>query len=253
MIDDQLITIAIASQPNREKGLIDVVYELLPQCDRMCICLNGYASIPKALPKNDKLVIVCAGTSYPTKDLGCNNKMLWLGEFPGYYATVDDDLHYPPNYIRELKRKVDLYNRKAICSFHGHLYPMSNGKIDFSKKKILWFKRPDTKDIVCQRLGMGVAMCYPKTLGLTCKPFLSKPKNFGDDEIMAVLCQKKEIPMVRISGIDVNILENLQFSRKDCLSLNAQSILTRQQYLESYTQWKLNYPENFYLRQQLAY
>lgn len=45
--------------------------------------------------------------------------MLWVGDYPGYYATVDDDLIYPSNYIAELKKKVDYYNGESICSYHG--------------------------------------------------------------------------------------------------------------------------------------
>lgn len=33
---------------------------------------------------------------------------------------------------------------------------------------------------------MGVAMCCPKKIGLDRNIFLSKPKNFGDDEVTAV-------------------------------------------------------------------
>jgi len=61
------------------------------------------------------------------KDLGNLNKMLWLGSFPGYYATVDDDLDYFDGYIDKLKQSLKKYKNKAICSFHGLRFEINNG------------------------------------------------------------------------------------------------------------------------------
>ena len=79
--------------------MLNVVNSLLPQCDRFCICLNGYSETPRELPKSEKLVVVLANEKTGIPDLGCNNKMYWAGMYDGYYATVDDDIYYPPNYI----------------------------------------------------------------------------------------------------------------------------------------------------------
>ena len=107
----------------------------------MCICFNGFDEIPKNLPKSEKIIAICAnGKNGNPPDLGCDNKMYWLGDFPGYYATVDDDIIYPPNYIQTLKDAVDRYDKKAIVSFHGHIYKPINGKINVRDKQLLWYK-----------------------------------------------------------------------------------------------------------------
>lgn len=108
---DQQVTVAMATQPYRKAQMLRAVNQLLPQCDKLCICLNGYNSVPAELPKSDKIITVLANDSNGIPDLGCDNKMYWLGDYPGYYATVDDDISYPPNYIETLRRKVDEYNR----------------------------------------------------------------------------------------------------------------------------------------------
>ena len=138
------------------------------------------------MPKSSKIIAICANDKNGIRDLGCNNKMYWLGDFPGYYATVDDDIDYPANYINELKKFVDQYNRRAICSFHGHVYNnVHDGNINFRDRTVYAFHtKHDTYN--CHRLGMGVAMCYPSEIGITKDIFLSKPKNFGDDEITAI-------------------------------------------------------------------
>lgn len=130
----------MATHPLRKKIYVNAVYELLPYCDRFCICFNGYDEIPDNLPPSNKIIAALAnGKNGNPIDLGCNNKMMWAGDFPGYYATVDDDIDYPPNYICSLKAKIDCYGRRAICSYHGHYYQIMNGKIDFMHRRIAGF------------------------------------------------------------------------------------------------------------------
>ena len=85
----------------------------------MCICFNGFDEIPKNLPKSSKIISICANDKNGIKDLGCDNKMYWLGDFKGYYATVDDDIIYPSNYIQSLKATLKKYRNSIITSFHG--------------------------------------------------------------------------------------------------------------------------------------
>ena len=124
--------------------MLSVVKSLLPFCTRFCISLNGYDNIPEELVElkksSDKIITVLTGKGHNVKDLGNLNKMYWLGDFPGYYATVDDDIIYPPNYIQTLKNAVDRYDKKAIVSFHGHIYKSVNGKINVRDKQLLWYK-----------------------------------------------------------------------------------------------------------------
>ena len=231
----------MATHPQRENTYIDTVWQLLPYCDRFCICFNGYDSPPKNLPKSEKIIAICANNKNGIKDLGCNNKMYWLGDFPGYYATVDDDIAYPPNYISELKNKVDLYHKKAICSFHGHIYTnIRNGRIAFNNRQVFPFHFQHIHDVYCHRVGMGVAMCYPSEIGITKDIFLTAEKNSGDDEITAIWAQKHQVPLICISTANVKILENNKANANVGLYFNKVSMQKRKQYLESYTNWKMN-------------
>ena len=236
---DEDVTIAMATHPCRVDAYVDVVYQLLSQCTRMCICFNGFDEIPKNLPKSEKIIAICAnGKNGNPPDLGCNNKMYWLGDFPGYYATVDDDIIYPPNYIQTLKNAVDRYDKKAIVSFHGHIYKPVNGKINVRDRQLLWFKlKHPTK--YCHRLGMGVAMSYPSKLNLTKDIFLKHPKNTGDDELMALWAQKNHIPMICLSTNSISILSNDKFALKNCLSSKNNTIDKRRKLLENFTDWKI--------------
>jgi len=124
---------------------------------------------------------VLTGKNHSLKDLGNLNKMLWLGKYPGYYATVDDDLDYFPGYIDKLKTSLKKYDNKAICAFHGIKYDINNGILDLSTKSILFYNKIIDNDEVCLRPGMGTAMLHPKTIGIDKYIYLSNEKGVSDD------------------------------------------------------------------------
>ena len=233
------VTVAMATQPCRWKSALNVIFELLPQCTRFCICLNGFDRIPNDLPKSPKIIAVLAnGNGNNPPDLGCDNKMYWLGDFPGYYATVDDDIIYPSNYIRELKAGIDRYSKKAIVSFHGHKY-ITSGRILTKDRTLLWYKNKHSTEY-CHRLGMGVAMTYPSAIGLTKDVFLKHPKNTGDDELMAIWAQKHSVPMICLSTYNIDIASNDVAAMKNPLSSGNNTIQKRKNLLENYTRWTIN-------------
>ena len=199
------VTVAMCTQPHRKESMLRVVKTILPQCDRMCICFNNYDKIPDELPKSDKLICVLAGEGKEYKDLGCLNKMLWLGDFPGYYATVDDDLIYSDNYIEELRKKVDYYNGECICTYHGKKFEINNGCIVKDKYKLYYYYSIYDKDIICTIGGMGVAMMVPSKLGITKDLYLKYPKNYGDDEITAIYAADHYIKIYRVSNKDIYV------------------------------------------------
>ena len=241
------VTIAMATQPCRVDSYVDTVYQLLPQCDRFCICFNGFDELPTNLPKSSKIITILAnGKNGNPPDLGCNNKMYWLGKFSGYYATVDDDISYPNNYIQHLKQKINKYDKRAICSLHGHIYESNSGVIKFKNRKIYGFIKQVDHDVICNRLGMGVAMCVPSQIGISADIFLSRSKNFGDDEITAIWAQENNIPLIRVSNDNIKLIENTKHSRIDGLCVNKNSLIERQHYLESYTNWKLILPNTIF-------
>ena len=235
------ITIAMATQPSRINSYINTVYELLPYCDRFCICFNGFDKIPDNCPKSSKIIAICANNKNGIKDLGCNNKMYWLGDFPGYYLTVDDDIHYPSNYVSETIKKIKYYGDDTICSYHGHIYSPKNGQIDFfNNRKVFCFYVKRNADIFCHRAGMGVAICNPQKIGLNKLIYLNKPKNFGDDEITAIWAQTHNIPIICLSTTNVSIISDDSVALTTGLCTNKASFIARGRYLESFKKWKLN-------------
>ena len=230
------VTVAMCTQPHRKNTMLNVVKSLLPQCDRMCICFNGYDEIPKELPKSDKLVCVLAGDRKQYPDLGCLNKMLWVGDYPGYYATVDDDLIYPSNYIAELKKKVDYYNGESICSYHGKQFVIDNGRIISDKYKLYYYYDRQEQDVLCTIGGMGVAMMNPQKLGITKNLYLNYPKNYGDDEITAIYAAEHSIKIFRVAN--PNVLVKPSDDAFTGMWTDKRSRDERMQFLLNYSNWK---------------
>ena len=235
--DNNQITIAMATYPGRKDSWKKVVDRLLPQCDRLCICFNGYDKLPD-IPKSNKIIAIVANGKNGIKDLGCNNKMYWLGDFPGYYMTVDDDIEYPTNYVSQMLEKIKAYNDKVIVSLHGHIYiNVDDGKIQFKNRRVFPFHVKRNKDVYCHRVGMGVAIMKPAVIKIKKDIFLTAEKNSGDDEITALWAQLNKVPLVCAAIKDIP-KDKIQ---KDtyCLWLDKTSMNKRQAYLESYTNWKL--------------
>jgi len=199
------IVVAMASFPARKKGMLRVVNELLPQCDKLCLYLNGYDRSPSELPKSDKLEVICAGPDTDNPDKGSQGKHHWLDVYgDSYYLTVDDDIFYPSDYVVRLIAAIERYSRKAIITAHGGIYTLDakgyipkDGMVRKHRKTLPYdvFVKEDTYVHTCGNACTG--MC-PSEIGLTGK--ISKGEiNSGDDEDMAIFAQSKHIPIIRLA------------------------------------------------------
>ena len=170
--------------------MLSVVKTLLPFCTRFCISLNGYDNIPEELVElkksSDKIITVLTGKGHNVKDLGNLNKMYWLGDFPGYYATVDDDLNYSKTYLDTLICNMKLHADLAICSYHGLLFEINNGIVDVNTKKIIFYNKINDANQACLRPGMGTAIMNPQKLGISKNLYLCHEKGYSDDIITSI-------------------------------------------------------------------
>jgi len=111
------VSIGMASIPRRVIYLEKIVAGLLPQVDMIHICLNGYKEIPSFLDheKIDAFI--------PSSQLGAAGKLSRVYKESGYVLCCDDDVNYPPDYVERMVKSVERYERKAIVSASGLLFP----------------------------------------------------------------------------------------------------------------------------------
>ena len=199
------ITVAMASIPSRKTGMLEVVREMLPQCDRLCLYLNNYGKIPKELPKSEKLTIVLAGAGGKHPDMGSQGKHFWLDDYPdGYYLTVDDDIFYPDDYASRMVQAIEKYSRKAIITVHGTSYRLDAAgnipgrDLDRAYKIYHNYSKKCPADLYVHCCGNGCTGFCPAELGMTCA-VTKGPMHSGDDGDIALFAQANRIPIVRMA------------------------------------------------------
>jgi hypothetical protein len=109
-----MIRAHLATFPPRSGILMQVVAAILPQVDRLCICLNEYQAVPQALADEPKIEALI-----PDRDLKDAGKFAFVPAADDVVFTIDDDILYPPDYVSESLR----YFRKLDPARHvvGHL------------------------------------------------------------------------------------------------------------------------------------
>lgn len=143
---EEPVMATLASVPRRAALLERTVASLLPQVDELGVFLNGYDEIPAFLDHPRVMV----ARSQDHEDRGDAGKFFWQPE-RGYHLTCDDDLIYPPDYVREMIAGIEHYERKALVSFHG-----SQVRNDFDTRQIFHCKRGLTRDVRVHLPGTGV-------------------------------------------------------------------------------------------------
>jgi hypothetical protein len=111
-----MVTVQIASIPDREESLKRTIESICNQADFIQVALNGYKSIPLWLNNEPKILTVMMDNVR-----GDANKFYNIEDRSGYLFTADDDIEYPLNYCADMIDAIDRY--KCIVTLHGRNYP----------------------------------------------------------------------------------------------------------------------------------
>lgn len=105
------IVASMATIPERIEAFEKMVASILPQVDRLNVCLNRYTEVPSFL--QHKKVIALVG-----EDHRAAGKFRWCEEVDGYHFTVDDDILFPPDYVERMICEIERWQGKAlVCAF----------------------------------------------------------------------------------------------------------------------------------------
>ena len=109
-----MVTAQIASIPDRVKLLERTVESLKDQVDFIKVYLNNYNKVPDFLNRSWR--ITCKLMDNSTGDAA---KFHGVENIEGYLFTCDDDLIYPPDYVKYMIEKSVDHN--CIVSLHGRV------------------------------------------------------------------------------------------------------------------------------------
>jgi len=185
---DNNITFSLASIPSRESALRQSIASFYDQCDRIFVYLNNYSHIPPFL--NDSKIDV----RFNQEDIGDIGKFACAFDY-GYWFTVDDDIIYPPDYVKRMTARIEKYNRNKIICVHGTIiekFPIKDFRRD--KKACHYKSRLDT-DTPVHMVGTGTMAMHTSTMNVSQDMFL-KP-NMAD-VWFSLEAQKQKIGLISI-------------------------------------------------------
>lgn len=110
-----MISYHIATIPERENSLRQVLAAISPQVDKIFIALNGYSEIPNWL--RDLQYANCELLDNSLTDAA---KFLHVNDEPAICFLLDDDLVVSPNYVRYMLSGLSKYG--GAVSLHGRKY-----------------------------------------------------------------------------------------------------------------------------------
>jgi len=148
------VFVGVASIPSREKSLEKVMERLLPQAHQIGVYLNGYDAVPGFLRRRRILV----ARSQDHGDVRDNGKFFFLNQSSArYYATVDDDLLYPHDYLQRLVACQREAGQRAAVGVHGAIYPSPIVDL-FEPRYLIHFEDPSAHAVPVHLLGTGTTL-----------------------------------------------------------------------------------------------
>ena len=148
------VFVGLASIPSRQESLRIVVESLLPQVAGIGVYLNNYEAVPAFL-KHAKIRVA---RSQKHGDVRDNGKFFFLDKTNAtFYATVDDDIAYPENYIAELVKTTKFLGATNAVGVHAAVYPKPVKRLLSSRH--LWHFSHETASITpADMLGTGTLL-----------------------------------------------------------------------------------------------
>jgi len=148
------VFVGLASIPSREESLRQVVEALLPQVSEMGVYLNNYEAVPAFL-KHPKIRVA---RSQKYGDVRDNGKFFFLDKTKAtFYATVDDDIAYPENYIAELVSAIKYLGATNAVGVHASLYPKPLKRL-LTSRHLIHFSHESSALTPADMLGTGTLL-----------------------------------------------------------------------------------------------
>lgn len=147
-----MIRAHLATFPPRRGILMETVASILPQVDRLFICLNGFDAVPPELGDQDRIEAFI-----PPQDLKDAGKFAFPPAPDDIVFTIDDDILYPPDYVT---RTVAVFDRldpaRNVLGFHGNAWVFKDQAQGWGWRNFL-FHRQARQIVKVDVLGTGTA------------------------------------------------------------------------------------------------
>jgi len=182
----------MATIPERQSTLQEVLSRLAPQFDELHVYLNRYEKKPSI----GKLKNIALHLSDNYGDLGAKGKYFGLNfsKEDDYYFSLDDDFLYPNDYVQSLKNAISRYKDMVAVCVHGSIF---GDPLDWYFERISTFSA--RQELKCDRFinlaGSGTFACKLSSFPIQ---FLDvMPRTMCDLQI-SIKANKLRVPLVSI-------------------------------------------------------
>lgn len=181
----------MATMPGRLKTLKIALPSILRQVDKMYVFLDGHSEVP-AFIRNDPKIVPILGETHP--NLHSAGKFLALihEQETGVFASFDDDIYYPFDYVQVLLDGLKRLGQDTIVGFHGVDLPETVSSFR-SDCRIIYFGHVLEKDRRVDLLGTGT--CAFQMSSFRFDPTAWEFENMSDLQ-MGLEAAEKKIPMI---------------------------------------------------------
>lgn len=228
-MQSEQITVSMASIPSRIDGMLNVLERLLPGCDYFDISLNGYPKIDHALFHDPRVRII-----HSDPEIGARGKFLMADRTPGYHIIVDDDIHYPPDYVYQMIQHVEHFKRKAVVGVHGKLFVFRPPPEPITYEYFNYVYPLNDYRLV-HMLGTGTIAYHSDLLEIGSAAFL--PGKIDDQ--FAIYCQKHYIPQVTVPRRENWLTDMEDVSLRNALRKNLPLRIEASERIVQYPHWRL--------------
>jgi hypothetical protein len=156
-----MIRAHLATFPPRAGILMRAVQSILPQVDRLCICLNGYKRIPEEIGDLTKVEAMI-----PETDLKDAGKFAFPVADDDLVFTIDDDIVYPPDHVERMLRPFEMIDpTRNVLGLFGNVFGPKG-----PEKTLGWrtfaFTKPVVQTLKMDVLGTGTTCQLGRVLPL---------------------------------------------------------------------------------------
>jgi hypothetical protein len=189
----------LATLPERWEHLPRVLEHILPHVDFLTIFVDAPAEPPWLLP--DALDTHPNWGSWVTPDEKTGDTGKFYGHFAHapeshYYLALDDDIFYPPDYVKALVWWVDEYERRALVGTGGAIVHEDCKSYHADSRSLsLKFNNDVPVPVPVNLLNTGQVAFHTDAVRLRREDF---PHPNMTDVWLAAWAQKRKVPMVVI-------------------------------------------------------
>ncbi len=160
----------MASFAARRESLKAVLARILPQLDELRLYLNDYDEIPDFALNPAIRVVLGKDAAGDLRDNGKFHDLPIEGDC--YVFTLDDDLHYPHDYVARMIHNIEMLGRTCVVGAHGVIFPRGEFS-NLDQREVDTFSEPSPGHFV-DLLGTGTTAWHSSILHPCLNEFASK-------------------------------------------------------------------------------